>query len=373
AVLTYIEDVDFEQSVKGQYIGESLALRSLAYFNLVRIFGDVPLVISADADISDSYNTPRSSVADVYSIIVTDLTNAISKLPETYDVSESGRVTQGAAQTLLGQVYLTQKNFADAAAQFSAVIDNDNYSLLGAYEENFVGVNQGNGEAVWQILFKSGAGSMGSAYPNWHAPDGSDGILVPTGGTLGFNQVTNDMYDAYEAGDLRRDVSVGLGYTDNNGVWQDAKYIKLYVDIDPGAGTYDSESDWNLFRYSHVLLMAAEALNEESGPTAKCYEYINAVRSRAGLADLTGLDKSSFRNAVYAEQRVEVAFEGHRWFDLIRTDRAISVMNSKVDAGDTGTSVGPGSPISEFQLLFPLPESVIATSAEGVITQNPGY
>ena len=373
AVLTYIEDVDFEQSVKGQYIGESLALRSLAYFNLVRIFGDVPLVISADADISESYNTTRSPVAEVYSLIVTDLTNAITKLPETYEASESGRVTQGAAQTLLGQVYLTQKNFSEAASQFTAVVGNGNYNLLGAYEENFVGVNQGNGEAVWQILFKSGAGSMGSAYPNWHAPDGSDGILVPTGGTLGFNQVTNDMYDAYEVGDLRRDVSVGLGYTDNNGVWQDAKYIKLYVDIDPGAGTYDSESDWNLFRYSHVLLMAAEALNEESGPTAKCYEYINAVRSRAGLADLSGLDKSSFRNAVYAEQRVEVAFEGHRWFDLIRTDRAISVMNSKIDAGDTGTSVGPGSPISDFQLLFPLPEAVIATSAEGVITQNPGY
>lgn len=373
AVLTYIEDIDFDQSLKDQYIGESQALRALAYFNLVRIFGDVPLVISADADISDSYNTPRSSVADVYSIIVTDLTNAISKLPETYDVSESGRVTQGAAQTLLGQIYLTQKNFADAAAQFSAVIDNDNYSLLGTYEENFAGVNQGNGEAVWQILFKSGAGSMGSAYPNWHAPNGSDGILVPTGGTLGFNQVTDDMYNAYEAGDLRRDVSVGLGYTDNNAVWQDAKYIKLYVDIDPGAGTYDSESDWNVFRYSHVLLMAAEALNEESGPTSKCYEYINAVRNRAGLADLSGLDQSSFRDAVFAEQRVEVAFEGHRWFQLLRTDKAISVMNSKIDAGDTGASVGPGSPISDFQLLFPLPESVIATSAEGAIVQNSGY
>ncbi len=144
------------------------------------------------------------------------------------------------------------------------------------------------------------------------------------------------------------------------------------MEIDVGKGSNDSDADWNIFRYSHVLLMAAEAINENGGPTAQSYEYINAVRVRAGLAELSGLSQEEFRTAVYHEQRVEVAFEGHRWFDLVRTGRAISVMNSKV-GGDPDSTVGPGEPISDFQLLYPIPESVVATSAVGVITQNPGY
>ncbi len=371
-VLTNIDAIDFDSNLKSQYTGESLALRALTYFDLVRIYGGVPLVTTADADIAESYNTPRASVAEVYSQIVTDLTSAIPMLPVSYSSGESGRITKGAAQTLLGQVYLTQKNFSDAATQFGLVIGSGTYGLLDTYEENFAVGMQGNMESVWQILFKSGAGSMGSSYPNWHAPQNSAGILVPAGGSYGFNQVTTDMYDTYEAGDLRRDVSIGLGFTDNDGLWVPSKYIKLYVDIDPGKGSNDSDADWNVFRYSHVLLMAAEAINENGGPTAQSYEYINAVRTRAGLADLSGLNQGSFRDAVYHEQRVEVAFEGHRWFDLVRTGRAISVMNSKV-GGDPDSTVGPGEPISDFQLLYPIPESVVATSAAGVITQNPGY
>lgn len=371
-VLTNIDNIDFDETLKSQYTGESLTLRSLAYFDLVRIYGGVPLVLSSDANIAESYNTPRASVAEVYSQIVTDLIAAIPMLPDSYSAAESGRITKGAARTLLGQIYLTQHNFSDAAAQFTLVIESGEYSLLSKYEDNFAVGMQGNPEAVWQVLFKSGVGSMGSSYPNWHAPQGSAGILVAAGGSYGFNQVTNDMYDAYEVGDLRRDVSVGLGFTDNSGVWVPSKYVKLYVDIDVGKGSNDSDADWNIFRYSHVLLMAAEALNEESGPTAKCYEYINAVRNRAGLADLSGLTKEEFRTAIYHEERVEVAFEGHRWFDLIRTGRALSVMNSKV-GGDPASTVGPGEQISEYQLLYPIHESVIATSAKGVITQNPGY
>jgi starch-binding outer membrane protein, SusD/RagB family len=372
-VLTNIDGVTIPQAKKDQYTGESKAIRALVYFNLVRIYGGVPIVTTGNVNIEESYNTKRATVDEVYTLIVADLTDAISLLPETYSGSDIGRVTKGAAQTLLGEVYLTQKKYADAATQLGAVITDANYTLLPAFETNFAAGVQGNSEAVWQILYKGGTADMGSNFPNWCAPLGSDGILTGMGGAYGFNQPTLDIYNAYEAGDLRRDVSIGLGYTDRDGVFIPAKYIKLYVDHSDGDGYLDSDCDWNIYRYSYVLLMCAEALNEtNNGPTAAAYTYINDVRSRAGLADLSGLSQSAFRDAVYQEERVEVAFEGHRWFDLIRTDRAITVMNSKLGS-DPSTTVGPGEAINANQLLYPIPANVIATSSAGTITQNPGY
>lgn len=372
-VLSNIEGASVDQARKDQYVGESKAIRSIAYFNLVRIFGGVPLVLTGNVNIAESYNTPRSSVDEVYTLIVSDLLEAVSLLPETYSGSDVGRVAKGAAQTLLGQVYLTQKKYSDAVTQFSAVISDGNYSLLTNYEDNFAAGSQGNSEAIWQVLFMGGTADMGSNYPNWCAPSGSDGILTGNGGAYGFNQPTLDIYNAYEAGDLRRDASIGLGYTDRDGIYIPAKYIKLYVNHDDGDGYLDSDADWNIFRYAHVYLMCAEALNEVNiGPTAAAYNYINLVRQRAGLTDLSGLSQSAFREAVYREQRLEVAFEGHRWFDLLRTDRAISVMNSKL-GNDPATTVGPSEAINANQLLYPIPANVIATSSAGTIIQNDGY
>lgn len=370
-VLSNIEGVDFDQVKKDQYKGECLSVRALTYFNLVRIFGGVPLTTIGDVNISESYNIQRSSVDEVYNLIISDLTEAVSLLPDTYPDEDAGRISKGAAQTLLGQVYLTRHNYPDAVTQFSAVINGGKYSLLPKYEDNFTGTDQGNLEAVWQILFMSGTNDLGSNYPNWHAPIGSEGVLTGTGGSYGFNQPTHDIYDAYTADDLRRDVSIGLGYTNAQDVYVPSMYVKLYVDHSDGDGYLDSDCDWNVFRYSHVLLMCAEALNEvNNGPTAEAYSYINAVRERAGLADLSGLSQSDFREAVYQEERLEVAFEGHRWFDLIRTGQALTVMNSKLGGTDL---VGPSEAIDENDLLFPIPENVISTSSPGVIIQNPGY
>lgn len=369
-VITNIEGVDFDQARKDQFLGEVRAVRALVYFNLVRIFGGVPIVTTSDVNIDESYNIPRASVQEVYDQIVDDLTGAIGLLPVSYSDSEAGRVTKGAAQSLLGQVYLTMKDYQNAITQFEAVIGGP-YALLPGYEDNFADGMQGNQEAIWQILFSSVANGLGSSFPNWFAPSGSEGVLVPNG-AYGFNQPTTDIYDAYEPGDLRRDVSIGLGYTDANGDYQDAKYVKLYVDRANPDKSGNSDADWNVLRYAHVLLMCAEAINEVNGPTADAYGYINQVRQRAGLPDLSGLDKDSFRDAVYHEERVEVAFEGHRWFDLLRTGRAVSVMNSKISA-DPDQTVGPSESIDDHDLLYPIPEAVIKTSAEGVITQNPGY
>lgn len=370
-VLSNIGNVSFDQDRKDQYTGECLSVRALTYFNLVRIYGGVPLVTRGEVNIGESYNTPRSSVDEVYNLIIADLTEAISLLPDTYPDEDAGRVSKGAAQTLLGQVYLTRHNYPDAVTQFSAVINGGKYSLLPKYEDNFTGTDQGNSEAVWQILFMSGTSDLGSNYPNWFAPIGSESVLTGNGGSYGFNQPTMDIYNSYAIGDLRRDVTIGLGYTNAQDTYVPSNYVKLYVDHSDGDGYSDSDCDWNVFRYSHVLLMCAEALNEvNNGPTAEAYSYINSVRERAGLADLSGLSQSDFRNAVYLEERLEVAFEGHRWFDLIRTGQALTVMNSKLGGTDP---VGPSEAIDENDLLYPIPESVITTSSPGVIMQNAGY
>lgn len=370
-VLTNIENADFNQEKADRFAGEALVMRAMSYFRLVRIYGGVPIVLTADVNISESYQTPRASVNDAYEVILDDLKNAIPKLPESYTGNNVGRITKGAAQTLLGQVYLTLQNFDDAATQFGEVINSGVYSLLPNYEDCFAPGSSGNNEAIWQLLYSADA-DQGSSFPNQFAPRNSSGILVESGSTHAMNQPSGELYNAYEDGDLRRDASIGLGFTNEEGDWIDAPYIKLYVQHPIKTGGTDC--DWNIFRYAHVLLMQAEALNEvNGGPTSLAYEYVNRVRQRAKLSDLPEeLSQSEFRDAVYNETRFEVAFEAHRWFDLIRTERALSVMNSKLSE-DPKIIVGPWKPIEEWQLLFPIPQEIIDRSDAGVITQNPGY
>jgi len=367
-VLSHIDGADFGQTLKDQYTGESKVIRALTYFNLVRMFGGVPLVTVGDVNISESYNTPRSTVDEVYTLIVSDLTEAIPLLPATYGDADAGRITKGAAQSILGEVYMTQHNYAAAAAVLGTVISDGNYSLLSHYEDNFTGTDQGNSESVLAILFQSEGANMGSTYPNHCAPVGSEGVLVAYGGAYGFNQPTGDIFNAYTTGDLRRDVSIGVGFTTLSGSFVNARYTKLYVDQDPGDGYCGSDADWNVMRYAQVLLMYAEAVNEGGSPTPAAYTAINLVRERAGLALLSGLSQSDFRTAVYLEERLEGAFEGHRWHDLVRTGLAVSTMNAKLGVIDP---VGPATAITANQLLYQIPDDVIITSAPGVITQNP--
>ncbi len=368
-VLSNIDEADIDQGNKDQYIGETKAIRARVYFNLIRLFGDVPLVTSSYADVIESYTQKRTPITEVYTQIEADLLDAISKLPLSYSDAESGKITKGAAQSMLGMVYLTQKRYPEAVTQFSTVIGSAEYSLLDNYGDNFAAGMQGNDEEIWKVQFSANAGNLGTTYPGWYAPRGSNGVLVTR--SFGFNQPTQDIYDAYEAGDLRKDVSIGRGFTASNGSFIDAMWIRLYVDgLDEGANN-SSNSDWIIYRYSNILLLCAEALNEvNTGPTDEAYNYINQVRQRAGLADLAGLDESSFREAVYQELRMEVAFEGKRWFDLVRTGRALSVMNTKFDAGAV---LGPNARIEEYQLLFPIPQLEIVTAEAGIIEQNPGY
>ncbi len=366
-IVNFIAGADVAQPLKDQYTGEAKVLRAIAYFNLVRFWGGVPLVLGRFAKIEDSYEKGRNTVAEVYAQIENDLKDATTLLvTKRHKGTNVGRVDLGIALSLLGEVYLTQKKFPEAAAEYKKVIDLGVYGLEPVYSDLFGDGKQGNIEAIWQAQFVANS-NVESAYPSYCAPTGSEEVLVDIL-AFGWNQPTDDIANAYEIGDVRRN-AIGDGYTKNS-VYFPNKYIISYVE---GEGDVSSGKDWYVLRYADVLLKYAEAVNEVSGPAANAYASVNLVRTRAGLADLpAGLSKDTFRDAVYQEERLESPFEGHRWFDLARTGRTLAVINAKVKATLTAPgTIGISAPINANQILLPIPSIVIAIAPK--IEQNQGY
>nr|MBA4167204.1 RagB/SusD family nutrient uptake outer membrane protein [Chitinophagaceae bacterium] len=372
SILASVNASSLDQSAKDQYSGQAQALRALSYFNLVRLYGGVPLVLAPVTDIDASYKLGRSSVDEVYTQIIADLTAAEGLLPDSYDASMTGKFTKGAAQSLLGEVYLTTKKYPEAVAEFKKVVESNQYSLLTTYADLYAAGQQGNSESILMAQYKTGEAYLGSNLPNHFAPTGSEGVLTATGGSYGFNQPTQDIADAYTAGDVRRN-NIADGYTGLDGVFVPAKYIRGYVEREVGNGYLDSGADWYIIRYADVLLMYAEALNEvNNGPTSDAVAALNLVRARAQLAPVGALSYSTFQADCYLQERLESPFEGHRWFDLLRTGKALEVMNAKVSTPGSGTTIGISAPIQEFQLVLPIPLIVVTTSAPA-IQQNQGY
>ena len=369
-VVDRIAAISMDATLKDRYIGEVKFLRALMYFNMVRTFGDLPLVIKEIKNPEEGYAYTREPVEVVYAQIIEDLKEAETKLPAIYTGTDIGRATSGAAKALLGKVYLTRKDFTQAAAKLKELIDGtatSKYMLLASYEDIFKVTNENHRESIFEVQFKKGGTGEGSPFNNQFAPRSSGTIVSKVGAGLGYNIPTQDMEDAYEAGDLRKDISMASGYM-NGTSFVESKYIKKYLDVPFQAN--DADNNWPVLRYADVLLMYAEALNEQGyvadGPA---FGYLNLVRQRAGLADKTSVnaepslqiaDQAAFRLAIEQERRVELAFENHRWFDLVRTDRAIAVMAEH------------GITIQAYQLLYPIPQSQIDINPE-MIHQNPGY
>jgi tetratricopeptide (TPR) repeat protein len=357
AIIGRIGSVNFtSEALKNQYLGEALFLRGLAYFNLVRIYGDVPLV-SKEISSEEAYTFKRTPADEVYAAIVSDLTQAGGLLPPSYSGNNIGRATGGAAKSLLGKVYLTRKQYSEAAGVLKEVIDGEQYILLPSYADVFSVENANHKESIFEVQYKANSQNRGSPFATLFTPrTGNAGIILTgQGATQGYNRPTQDMINAYQTGDLRKEASLSATWTDGARVNNDP-YIKKYLSRQ--SNTLDGEANWIVLRYADVLLMYAEALSE-LGRTAEALPFLNQVRARAGLAPLEGLDQGQLRLALEQERRVELAFEGHRWFDLLRTGRAIEVMNSK------------GFNITSRDLLYPIPQSQIDINPE--LKQNDGY
>ena len=370
-VLGRIDNVEIDKSLSDRYKLEGKFLRGLMYFNLVRVFGDVPLVLS-EISIAESYTYMREAKEKVYEQIIADLKEAES-LPASYSAdSDIGRATSGSAKALLGTVYMTLNRYAEAETKLAEVANSPNYALLentpgslnlDGYASVFDPNNHNSKEAVFEVQFKKGGFGEGSNFPNNFAPENSGTNVISVGGTGGNNIPEMDIYNAYEEGDLRRDFSMSLGYYDDrkNNEWVDSRYVCKYFDI-PYQNN-DNNNNFPVIRFADVLLMYAEALNQ-NGKTSQACEYLNKVRRRgfgyqttsSSPVDITTSDKQTFFLAVEQERRVELAFEGHRWFDLVRTGRAVEVMTAK------------GFKLNETNLICPIPQKQIDVNPD--LTQN---
>ena len=363
-------DNSVEEGLLTRSVGEAKFIRAMAYFTLVNMFGDLPLRIEPTTDFENA-DLARSPSADIYALIVSDLTDAISVLPNSYaggSFNEVGRATKSAAQALLGKVQLQNGNKSAASSALSSVIGQ--YNLLANYADIHAPGNNNTAESVYEVNFnpanQTGLGMNNSFIPSSVAS--SLGIVAGgQAGRLGCFP-TQDFMTIYEVGDLRSPSNFAL--YDNNGSME--PYISKYID----AAAAGSGSDINLvvLRYADVLLMKAEA----DGESAASYELINQVRRRAfgqdpGTADsaidISSASPGTFLDKVMLERRRELAFENHRWSDLKRlsSSETLSIINAQMAAEYTGI---PN--VSAYQLIYPIPQGEIDVS-NGVVTQNPGY
>lgn len=365
-VLEKIVSVDMDEQLKRRYTAEAKFLRAFVYFELVRTFGEIPLVTkSLTSDLDAAYDYGRNAVEEVYAQIETDLSEASVDLPASYTGADIGRATAGAAKALLGKVYLTQRKFPQAATKLKEVIDMGIYDTV-SYADAFDPTLKNGKEAVFEIQFAAGMGE-GNPWPNAFAPQNSGNAVINFGGG-GNNRPTQDLIDAYESGDIRKDFSLATSYVNASGQTIQDVYVRKYR-FNPALNN-DNANNIPVIRYADVLLMYAECLNEQGyDASGDSFHYLNMIRKRAGLAAKTAADipdQEAFRLAMEQERRLEFAFEGHRWYDLVRTERAIEVINSKAE------DINLVAPITQNNLVFPIPQSQIDIN-KGKITQNTGY
>ena len=371
-ILEFQDKTDFEG--KNIIIAEARFLRAYYHFELVKWFGGIPLKGDARFETGDELSIPRSSVEEVYASIEADLDFAINNL--SYTSPQIGRTNRGAAQALLGKAYLYQDKFTEAATVLENLINNGPYDLVSDYNTIFENDGENGVESVFEVQYtdSEGAGfdclecSEGNVAVGFNGIRNYDGPDFDSG--FSFNVPVQEMYDAFEDGDLRRDIAIlnidewsattgatfGVGF-EHTGFFN-RKYIARDGDLNTGDANLTNPNNYRAIRFADVLLMAAEALNRGAISDVRAQTYLNRVRERAfGDADhnisITG---NNLTQAIYDERRLELVGEGHRFFDLVRT-------------GNGGLI--PGFTAGKHE-LFPIPFEEIQF-ANGNWSQNTGY
>ncbi len=329
-----IEDPSFSATQKAQILAEARMLRAHAYFNLIRYFSDVPLITepTASPDLP-SLQVSRDNASLIYSQVFEDLEIARRDLPESYGnaLQTKGRVTKAAAHALAVRIFLFRKEYDKAIAAADDILQKKS-TLNNTYAALFEDKNAD--ESIWELQ-----------YDNLNPNTIAGTYLPPALGGTRMIQVHPDIVAAYEAGDLRKAATFGFA--------NDEEYVKKYT------RRVSRDDNFIIFRLAEVLLSKAEALAETSYPNPAALSLLNQIRTRAGLAALTAADvpdPASFRERLYKERRLELCYEGHSWFDLVRTDRI-------------GAELGLTDPKYK---LWPVPAVEILRNPN-LLPQNPGY
>jgi len=369
-IMEFKDNIDFEG--KDAVLAQTRFLRAYYYFELVKWFGDVPLAVDVRIQFGDQFNIPRTPKSEVYAQIEEDLIFAADNLP--YVQPQVGRVTKGAAQALLGKVYLFQDKFSDAAIVLENLINSGPHALLPDYTNMFENDNENTIESVFEVQYSDLEGasfdclqcSEGNVAVGFNGIRNYSGPLFESG--FSFNVPTLEAYNAFEDGDARRDIAIlnidqwaaDTGATFSTGHehtgFFNRKYIARQGDSNIGDANLTNPNNYRAIRYADVLLMAAEALNRGGIDDSRAQLYLNQVRTRAMLPDVMATG-SALTDAIYRERRVELVGEGHHFFDLVRTGRAASA----IDGFQSGKHE-----------VFPIP-SIEIQLAGNQWEQNPGY
>jgi hypothetical protein len=358
---------------------EALFLRAYHYFNLTRLYGGV-FLIHEPISPEDAKAVNRSSLADMYKLIETDLKEAVANGNTTKFASITtnlGRANAWSAKGLLAKVYLTQNKKAEAITLLQDVIANSGYGLQSSYANIFSITNEMNNEVMFAIRFKAGGLGQGSQFPNLFAPL-SSGSNVVNGDGKGLNYPSFDIQNAYQGNDTRKAAAIA--------VYSGKAYAKKLISSPTVAN--DAENDWIVLRYADVLLMLAEA----QGNTTSSLSLINQTRTRAGLTAILPTavaTTAQFEDSLQRERRYEFTFENQRYFDLMRFNTTMTTINAVQVIKDHFTKEYPlhyiGYPapkltLAEMQalvtankLLLPIPQREIDNNTRIVIPQNQGY
>lgn len=371
-IMEFQDKTDF--SNKTSVLAQTRFLRAFYYFELVKWFGDVPLAVDKRIQFGDQFTIERTPKAEVYAQIEQDLIFAVANLPYTQD--QTGRVTKGAAEALLGKAYLYQDKFSDAATVLESLINNGPYDLLpwGIAPLMWENEYENNIESVFEIQYSD---VDGGSYDCFYCLEGNyaigfNGIRSYNGPLFdfgySFNVPTQEAVDAFEDGDIRLEYSIldieqwaadtGATYVEGyeHTGYYNRKYIARQGDLNQPDAALTNPNNTRAIRYADVLLMAAEALNRGSISDTRAQGYLNEVRNRAMLSDVATTG-ANLTNDIYKERRVELVGEGHRFFDLVRTGKAAQEIDGFV-AGK--------------HEVFPIPIEEIQLSG-GNWSQNPGY
>jgi len=378
-ILDKIDDVEFTDSdVKNYVKGEAYALRAWGYYTLAWQFGGMPL-IDKEYSLEETKTIARSSQDETFAFAEADYKKAIDLLPESWTGSNLGRITKYAAEGGLARLLLFQSKFSEAKPYLKDIMDSGLYEMEEDYVNCFTDSHDNGKERVWEIQFTGNLTGEGQYLSTGMLPEGyTDGVLMPFSGYSTAMYVSLDMDSAYEAGDIRKDVSTVSNLTVNGVVQDKYSYILKFCHFD--AYTPQTQQDWAnnipILRYTDVKMMYAECLNEEGYVAdGDAFNIINEVRDRAGLDPLTSAtvtDQQSFREAIITERRVEFAFEGLRWRDLVRWGIAREVLNNHLMEEDEGS--GEYSMDGDYREIFAIPYSEISRYGdESVMWQNPEY
>ncbi|MEL7003236.1 MAG: RagB/SusD family nutrient uptake outer membrane protein, partial [Bacteroidota bacterium] len=323
------------ETVRGQRRGEALFMRSWFYFNLVRLYGDVPYVTSTFETLQEALGeefTTRVDLGVIYDSILSDAQSAIDLLPVSWDEDNIGRATRGAALMLKAKMHMARQEFMLALPLLQEMMTLG-YELQDTYESVFNPDNKNHSESVFEIQYSFELGQSSNFVANF-IPFNSGGDLLDFGARAssraGQNQPTTELINTYEEGDTRKGVTIAfynLNETDSIPFLN--KYNYPFLDVG------QQDVNWQMFRYADALLMLAECLNEINGFDQNAIGIVNVIRLRAGLPPLS--DSSNDPNlvittpedlsaAIAKERRLELAFENHRWFDLVRRGVAVEVM-----------------------------------------------